>query len=209
MLFAGVMATVTSGTVAHFPSSETVAYLNSVLNEEEKEMLIAWGAAPDLPTDTEIGIIILEGMHADPRVSLETLHARIRSTYPAYADSVGTVGVAKYALLNKFVRPPWFHKALLEWPGPITTITGALVDHLERARPTDAPPRYFTREGLVISAAEWEELCLSHLRAGKAVCGPHQLRANGVWGTWIVLSSDVIHDQIRRLLQKLRAVGGA
>lgn len=201
------MAGLAAGSQPYQPRPETVAYLEEILTPEEIDWFTAWAR----PTDNEIHLVILETLRVDSKPSAEFLRNAILSRYPNYSASVDQVESRKCFILDAVAKPAWFHNALLNWPGPGSPPSEALMVHLERARPVDVRGRLSHRAGLARASQQWHALCLSRLRVwngtGQAPCYTSTVtNSNGRESHWAVLKPELIRDYLREQLVRLRAL---
>lgn len=193
------------------PKPETIAFLEAVMTQEEKEMFQAWSVAPEVPSQAEIQLMLLEALHESFKMPRETIHSRILAAYPTCLESVESLDRKKFAVLEAVAKPDWLHSALLSWPGAISDSSLLLLAYLETVRPASARGRYTTRAGLMRAAVEWNAMCISRLRAwhlapvGHPPCDIHRVNRDTDSFTMALLSPTLIRQHIADQLKQVRS----
>ena len=194
-----VLLTAAAGVIATAPSSETVAYLNSVMEDSEKQIFTEWARAT---IDQEVHVLVLERLSQMTPCTDADLLDYVTARHPNHFESLQSISGRHRNALLATSQPGWFHDALMRWPAPVAPPSDELLTYLESIRPAVDQPHLASRQALTRNVYLWEALCIEPLGtwtggAGPAPCAPQTVTSPGKPATTKVYLANF---QIRRYL---------
>ena len=191
--------------VGSTPSPETTEYLANALTGDEKEYLYTW-AKESIETDVQASV--LEKLLTNTSCKNTELLEYVNQRNAVHFETLKSVASRRIRALWIAFQPAWFHDALVSSVEPISPPSEELLTRLESLRPYPSPLHLRTREGLARTAAMWDALCLTPLKAyngsGEPPCVLRAIPSDGEITSWYSLRGFVIRDHIFQSLRKLR-----